>query len=159
MPSSSSLASVRRDWSNSAIAATVVLGGEDRLAGLTGRVEMVRFHEGIGTLVVLAFLALTIINVLQATGRTISWSRELSFAAAGLLFFQYVLGFGLLSGDHHITAAHYLIALAAIITVGLEHGYADSKEDPTTRNRLAAAFAAGTTVLVIIAYAIGQSNK
>ena len=119
---------------------------------------MVHVHEGVGTLVVLAFLALTVVNVLQATGRTIAWSRQLSFAAAGLLFFQYVLGFGLLSGHHKITAVHYLFALAAIITVGLEHGFADTKEDPSTRHRLAAAFAAGTTALVIVAYAIGQSN-
>lgn len=120
---------------------------------------MVRFHEGVGTLVVLAFIALTVVNALQASGRTIGWSRQLSFGAAGLLALQYVLGFGLLSGNHKITAAHYVIALAALIPVGLEHGYAKSNDDPATRNRLAAAFAAGTTALVIIAYAIGQSNK
>jgi hydrogenase/urease accessory protein HupE len=129
------------------------------VSNLAGSGTMVRVHEGVGTLVVLAFLALTIVNVLQATGRSISWSRQLSFGAAGLLLVQYVLGFGLLSGHHHITPFHYIIALCAIITVGLEHGYADAQEDPSTRARLGAAFAAGTTVLVLVAYAIGQSNK
>jgi predicted cobalt transporter CbtA len=47
---------------------------------------MVRAHEGIGTLVIIAFLALTIVNVMQLRGRTIGWSRQLSFGAAGLLF-------------------------------------------------------------------------
>lgn len=120
---------------------------------------MVRLHEGIGTLVVLAFLALTIVNVLQLRGRTITWSRQLSFGAAGLLLLQYVLGFSLLGSDHKITAAHYLFALAAIITVGLEHGMADTQEVPSKRYQLAALFAAGTTALTLIAYAIGQSNS
>lgn len=119
---------------------------------------MVRFHEGIGTLVVIAFLALTVVYILQLTGRTITWSRPLSFAAAGLLFFQYVIGFGLLSGDHDVSPFHYIFALGAIITVGLEHGMAQTQENPSARYRIASAAAAGTTALVIIAYAIGQST-
>ena len=78
---------------------------------------MVRFHEGIGTLVVLAFLALVVVNLLQMSGRSISWTRQLSFAAAGLLFFQYVIGFGLLGGDHDVNPLHFLFALGAIVTV------------------------------------------
>jgi hypothetical protein len=119
---------------------------------------MVRFHEGLGTLVVIAYLALTVVYVLQLTGRTITWSRQLSFIAAGLLLFQYVIGFGLLSSDHDVSPFHYIIALAALITVGLEHGFAQSREEPAARYRIAAAAAAGTTALVIIAYAIGQSS-
>jgi uncharacterized protein YebE (UPF0316 family) len=119
---------------------------------------MVRFHEGIGTLVVIAFLALTVVYVLQIAGRTITWSRQLSFIAAGLLLIQYVIGFGLLSSNHDVSPFHYVIALAALITVGLEHGMAQSREEPSARYRIAAAGAAGTTVLVIIAYVIGQSS-
>lgn len=119
---------------------------------------MVGVHSAVGTLVVLAFLALTVVNVLQLTGRSIAWSRQLSFAAAGLLALQYVLGFSLLGSGHKITAAHYLFALGALITVGLEHGMANTQEEPAKRYRLAAAATAGTTALVIIAYAIGQSN-
>jgi hypothetical protein len=119
--------------------------------------NMVRFHEGIGTLVVLAFLALTVVNVLQITGKQITWSRQLSFGAAGLLALQYVIGFSLLGGDHDITPFHYLFALLALVTVGLEHAKADKEENEATRARMGAAFAAATTVIVIIAYAIGQS--
>jgi len=119
---------------------------------------MVRFHEGIGTLVVLAFIALVVVNLLQMSGRSISWSRQLSFAAAGLLFFQYVIGFGLLGGNNDVNPLHFLFALGAIVTVGLEHGMANTKQDVSARARLAAACAAGSTALVIIAYAIGQSS-
>ena len=119
---------------------------------------MVRFHEGIGTLVVLAFLALVVVNLLQMRGRSITWARQLSFAAAGLLFFQYVLGFGLLSGNYEVNPLHFVFALGAIVTVALEHGKANTKEAVSTRARLGAACAAGSTALVIIAYAIGQSS-
>ncbi|HEY7036464.1 MAG TPA: hypothetical protein VH482_34360 [Thermomicrobiales bacterium] len=118
---------------------------------------MVTVHETIGTLVVLAYLALTVVNILRATGRQIVWARQLSFAAAGLLVVQYLLGFSLLGSDHKITAWHYLFALAAILTVGVEHGMANA-QPPSGNVRLAAAATAGTTLLTLIAYAIGQSN-
>lgn len=120
---------------------------------------MVRFHEGIGTLVVIGYLALTVTYVLQLTGRTIAWSRQLSFLAAGLLLFQYVIGFGLLSGDWDVSPFHFVVALAALITVGMEHGMASSREDVRERSRLGAIAAAGTTALALIAYIVAQSTS
>lgn len=120
---------------------------------------MVGLHEGIGTLVVIAFLALTVVYILQLTGRTITWSRQLSFIASGLLLVQYVIGFGLLSDDWDVSPFHFVFALAALITVGLEHGMASAKEDVRERSRIGAAAAAGTTALVLIAYAIAQSTS
>jgi hypothetical protein len=121
---------------------------------------MVQAHEGVGTLVVIAFLALTVVNAMRAAGRTITWAKPLSFAAAGLLFLQYVLGFSLLGGDHKITAWHYLFALAAIIPVGIEHGMGNAREQekPGSGIRVAAAASALTTIVVIVAYAIGKSH-
>ena len=118
---------------------------------------MVNVHQTVGTLVVIAFLALTVVNILRATGRQIGWARPLSFVAAGLLVLQYLLGFSLLGSDHSITAWHYLIALSALITVGIEHGMANAQA-PSGNARLAAAATAGTTILTLIAYAIGLSN-
>src|SRR5687768_4930168 len=110
----------------------------------------------IGTLVLLAYVALTIANGLQMSGaRTFSWGRPLSMTAAGLLLVQYTLGFSLL-GSHSITAIHYLVALAAIIPVGYEHMVANVQEVPSTRARLGMFAAAATTVLVLIAYAIAE---
>lgn len=120
---------------------------------------MVTVHMVIGTLVVIAFLVLAVGNAIQLTGeRTFTWTRQLSMAAALLLLVQYVLGFSLLSGDHSITAAHYIFALAALITVGVEHGVAYPAEDRTTRARLATMATSGTALLVIIAYSIGQAS-
>ena len=119
---------------------------------------MVTVHMIVGSLVVLAFIVLTISYGMQLNGtRTLSWSRPLSMGAAGLLLLQYVLGFGLLA-DHDITAAHYLFALAAIIPVGYEHMVASTQEVPTTRARLGMFAAAAATLLVLVAYAIAESS-
>ena len=45
---------------------------------------MVSVHETVGTLVIIAFLALTVVNVLQLRGREIGWSKQLSYGAATL---------------------------------------------------------------------------
>ncbi|MFL5759233.1 MAG: hypothetical protein ACJ789_05820 [Thermomicrobiales bacterium] len=119
---------------------------------------MVGFHSTVGTLVLLAYLALAIVYGLQLQGRSYPWVRQLSFIAAGLLLLQYVLGFTLLASDHEITAAHYILSLCALITVGFEHGYANTRALPTERSRFGAMAAAGTFVIVLITYIIGQSS-
>jgi hypothetical protein len=118
---------------------------------------MVGFHSTVGTLVLLAYLLLAIVNGLGLTGHHYPWARQLSFFAAGLLALQYVLGFSLLA-DHDITTAHYILALCALITVGFEHGYANTRETPIERSRFAALATAGTFVILLITYIIGQSN-
>jgi hypothetical protein len=57
-----------------------------------------------------------------------------------------------------MTAAHYLIALCAIIPVGFEHGYASTRTDPRQRSLYVAAANVVTLIIVLIAYTIGQSN-
>lgn len=119
---------------------------------------MVTVHMIVGTLVVISFIVLTIAYGMQLNGtRTYTWARPFSMVAAGLLLLQYVLGFSLLA-DHSITAAHYLIALAAIIPVGYEHMVAQTQEVPTTRARVGMFAAAVTSLLVIVAYAIAESR-
>jgi phosphoglycerol transferase MdoB-like AlkP superfamily enzyme len=121
---------------------------------------MVHVHQGVGALVVIAFLILAVVNILRASGKSISWAKPLSFTAAGLLVVQYVLGFSLLGNDHKITAWHYIFALVAIIPVGIEHGMGNAKEaeKPGSGIRIAALASAVTTIIVIVAYAIGQSQ-
>lgn len=115
-------------------------------------------HSIVGTLVVLAYLALTVINLLGANGRSFGWARPLSFAAAGLLLLQYVLGFSLLGSGFRNAGSHYAFALLALVTVGMEHGYAGTRETPRARHRAAAVATALTFLLVVVAYIIGQSN-
>jgi hypothetical protein len=119
---------------------------------------VVGFHNLVGTLVVLAYFALTVVNLLRVTGREIPWVRGLSFAAAALLLLQYLLGFSLLAQRLAVPPIHYIIALLALITVGLEHGYANTRLDPRTRALASLLATAATTVLVAVAHTIGSRS-
>lgn len=120
---------------------------------------MVGTHETVGTLVVLLYLVLVVLNLTTLFGgRTFSWLRQLSYVAALLLLIQYILGFTLLGQKHHITPAHYIIALLAILTVGLEHGYANQRTTERDRATMRTVANVATLILVVIAYIIGQSN-
>ena len=120
---------------------------------------MVGVHSTVGTLVLLAYLALTVLNVIQLTRRRdFPWAVMVSRAAAVLLLVQWALGFNLLVGESSITPLHYITALASAGTVGLEHGRGYNEPDPAKRRRISLTATAGTTVLVLIAYIIGQSR-
>lgn len=119
---------------------------------------MVSIHNIVGTLVVVLFLALTIMNVLRVTGRSVPIARPLSYVAALLLFVQLALGIGLLSSGHQITALHYTLALLAIITVGAEHGYAGRRPTPELQAMAALLATGATTILVTAAHIIGSTS-
>lgn len=120
---------------------------------------MTNLHWLVGTLVLVAYLALTVANVLQMRrGQAFPWARQLSFAAAGLLALQYVLGFSLLGSGEENSGLHYVFALAALVTVGMEHGYAGSRPTPTERSRIGAVATGLTFLLLLIAYGIGEAN-
>ncbi len=115
-------------------------------------------HNIVGTLVVVAYAALTVVNVLRFRGSDLPWARPLSFAAAALLLLQYAIGFWLLADADRNRTSHYVVALLALVTVGLEHGYAQTR--PTPRARATASLAATglTLVLVAVAYSIGTAS-
>ena len=119
---------------------------------------MVNVHNTVGTLVVLAFLALTVVNVLGVIGREIAFGRALSGIASVLLLVQYALGFWLLGLGHDNRASHYAFALLALVGVGLEHGYARTRGNPRAR-AVASLVATGLTfALVLVAYVIGMTR-
>jgi hypothetical protein len=119
---------------------------------------MLNVHNVLGTLVVLAFLALTVINVLRVTGRQIPIAAPLSYAAAALLLIQILLGFALLGQGATIPALHYILGLLAIVTVGMEHGYARTRSVPELRAMASLLATGATTILVTAAHIIGSSN-
>lgn len=119
---------------------------------------MANVHMIVGALVVLAFLVLVIVNILNLVGYQLTWVRPLSMVAAALLLLQYLLGFGLLGEGKSIPWYHYVIALLAILPVGFEHGVAQRQTSKEGRARLELAATVVTLVLVVIAYAIGQSH-
>jgi heme A synthase len=117
-------------------------------------------HMVVGTLVVIAFAIDLILRLMAYRGKTYSFTRMVAMAAGGLLLVQYVLGFGLLSSsDDKPGVSHYVLALAAIITVGAEHMVTSQPgDDPKGANVKALRAVAATLVLVLAAYLIGQSN-
>ena len=120
---------------------------------------MTTVHMIVGLAVVIAFLISTVANYLRwSRGTEFTWLRGVSFAAAGLLLLQYVLGFALLGDDGDITAIHYILALAAIIPVGAEHMFATAERPSAERNRIAFFASLAAFVLVLVVYAIGESN-
>lgn len=121
--------------------------------------KLVNLHMIIGLATLAAFLLLTIVNGLRAfRGSEISWARGLSFAAAGLLLIQYVIGFALLGSDHKMKAIHYIIALVAIVPVGAEHMMAAQEPDPRRARMIAFVANVIALVLIIVAYSIGDRN-
>lgn len=117
---------------------------------------MVSLHMTIGSLVVLGYLVLLVLNVLSMRETSYPWLRPLSFGVAGLLILQYVIGFSLLADDPDQNALHYVVALATLIPVGFEHAVANARTNVVERGRLAALANAATLVLVLAAYLIGE---
>jgi heme A synthase len=116
-------------------------------------------HMVIGLAVVVSFLLLTILNYLRMSRRmAFPWARGLSFAAAGLLILQYILGFALLGDGGEITPLHYILAIAAIIPVCAEHMLADRDRTEQEKSRLSFFASFAVLILVAIVYSIGESN-
>lgn len=116
-------------------------------------------HNTVGTLVVLAYLVSIVGNLTAAfSGRTFRWQLPLAYSAATLLLLQYMLGFSLLGSGEGVPARHVIVALLAIIPVGAEHGFANTRPEPKQRGLYAAIAEGVTLVLVLVAYIIGQSN-
>ncbi len=119
---------------------------------------MNQLHFILGSVLVVAFIVVAILNVLRATGRTIPVARTISMAAAALLLVQYIVGFLLMGSGFRNSNLHYLIALLAIIPVGIEHGYAASRTTPHQRAITAAVASIATAILLLVTHGIGSAN-
>lgn len=114
----------------------------------------------VGTLVLLGYLGLTIAYFRGTRGHEFAQVKMLSQLAGAVIVLQWALGFGLLfSSDDRPNAIHYIFALATILTVGAEHAVAIPEKDPIKRNRLGMYAAAGTFILALIAYLIGETSS
>lgn len=118
---------------------------------------LAQIHLVVGSLVFIAYFVLTILNLLRVTGRDIAVVVPLARLAALLLLVQYLLGFALLGQRAQMTWVHFVLALLAIVTVGLEHGYAASRATPHQRAVAALIATLGTTILVGAAHVVGSS--
>ena len=123
---------------------------------------MVGFHSVVGTLVVLGYLMLTVLNVAaigRGGGRVAPLARPLSYAAAALLLLQYAIGFALIGSGYDKRGLHYVLALSIILTIGFEHGFARTRAAERHRALFIAAASALTTVLLVLTYIVGQSGS
>lgn len=120
---------------------------------------MTNVHMIVGSAVVVAYLVMLALNLrTAASGAEFSWQKVVSYTAATLLLVQYVLGFSLLGEGNDIPAFHFLIALAAILPVGMEHGFGSQRPAAKDRGKINALANVATLLLVLVAYLIGEMN-
>lgn len=120
---------------------------------------MLVFHSTVGTLIIVAYLIVLVLNIRTAMGRPmLSFQRPLSFAAAALVLLQIMLGFSLLGEGRSVPGEHFLIALLAIFPIGAEHALTGRATDSVRAGRIAAIANAVTLALVITAYVIGETH-
>jgi hypothetical protein len=120
---------------------------------------MTNVHMVVGSLVVIAYILVLVMNVRTAMGKPmLSIQRPLSMGAAALYLIQILLGMSLLGEGKDVPAAHFLIALLAIFPIGAEHMLTGREDDSQRAGRVAAICNAITLALVLIAYIIGETN-
>ena len=74
---------------------------------------------------------------------------------AGLLL-QYALGFMLLGAGKDITWIHWVLALAAIVPVGMEHGMTANQTRFRTKSMIGLVASILAFIVVLAAYAIAE---
>ena len=116
-------------------------------------------HMIVGSVTLLLFLANAVLYAVQLSrGQALEFHRPVSFAAATALLLQYALGFMLLGAGNSVRGIHWILALAAIVPVGLEHGLA--ARQPTARQR--ALYGLLSTILAValvaVTYYLGEAD-
>ena len=120
---------------------------------------MTTVHMIVGSLVVLAYLVVLVLNIRTAMGKAmLPIQRPLSMGAAALYLLQIMLGFSLLAEGRDIPGTHFIIALLAIFSVGAEHMLTGRETDSIKVGRIGAITTAITLVIVLTAYMIGEMN-
>jgi hypothetical protein len=114
----------------------------------------------VGGLVIVFYLAALVGYMQGMKGTAPTWAKMASRLGAVLLLLQIALGFSLLgTSDDRPNAIHYVVGLAAILTVAGEHMFASQETDQLKRNRLNLIFVLATLILVFAAFAIGESTS
>lgn len=116
-------------------------------------------HMIVGTLLVVLYLVnFVMYGVNFVRGKTVKYHRIVSMGAATLLLLQYMLGFSLLGEGNEIPWIHPILALAAIIPVGIEHMFTANEPGIRRRGTIGAFATFITLVLILITYMIGETN-
>lgn len=114
-------------------------------------------HMIVGTATLVLFLLNAIMyGIEMVKGKAIGYHRLVSIAAATGLLIQYALGFMLLGAGESIPIWHWLIALVAILPVGMEHGGTAREENFRKKSMLGLIAASIAFIVVLTAYGIGE---
>lgn len=114
-------------------------------------------HMIVGSATLVLFLLNAIMyGIEMVKGVAIGYHRLVSIAAATGLLLQYALGFMLLGAGNSIPVWHWLVALVAILPVGMEHGGTANQENFRKKSMLGLIAASLAFVIVLAAYGIGE---
>lgn len=116
-------------------------------------------HMIVGTITLVLFLANVVMYAIElAKGKPVAYHRIVSIAAATGLLLQYALGFMLLGAGNDISWFHWVLALVAIVPVGMEHGMTANQPNFRTKSMIGLIASILAFVVVLGAYAIGEMS-
>lgn len=117
-------------------------------------------HMIVGGITLILFLVNTIMYGIEFTkGKPSPYHRLVSIGAATGLLLQYFLGFALLGDEKYsITWVHWVLALVAIMPIGLEHGGAANQTNFRKKSILGLSASTITTILVFVVFMLGEMN-
>ena len=116
-------------------------------------------HMIVGSATLLLFLLNAIMYAIEMfKGTPIAYHKLVSISAATGLLLQYALGFMLLGAGNDARWTHWVLALGAIVPVGMEHGMTANQTNFRTKSMLGLIASTITFVIVLAAYGIGEMN-
>lgn len=114
-------------------------------------------HMIVGSATLVLFLLNAIMyGIEMAKGKAIGYHRLVSISAATGLLIQYALGFMLLGAGNSIPVWHWMVALVAILPVGMEHSMTAREESFRKRSMLGLIAASIAFIVVLGAYGLGE---
>ena len=114
-------------------------------------------HMIVGSATLLLFLLNVIMYAIEFTrGQPVSYHKLVSISAATGLLLQYALGFMLLGAGNSIRWTHWVLALVAIIPVGMEHGMTANQTRFRTKSMIGLVASVLAFIVVLAVYAIAE---
>ena len=116
-------------------------------------------HMIVGTITLVLFLVNVVMYGIElAKGKPVAYHRLVSVSAATGLLLQYALGFMLLGAGNDVKWFHWVVALVAIVPVGMEHGMTANQTSFRTKSMIGLVASLLAFVVVLAAYGIGEMN-
>lgn len=114
-------------------------------------------HMIVGSATLLLFLLNAIMYAVTLfSGKVVGYHKLVSISAATGLLLQYALGFMLLGGGKSISWWHWVLALLAILPVGLEHGATANQTNLRQKSMMGFIAALLSFLIVLVAYGIAE---